>query len=294
MSRWISAVALCLLVSADGSVAQAPGPHLLWLSTQAKDLTFPKAPAPLPNLPRIGIYKPDGPGPFPALILHHHCGPLTIDRPMLDWAKLAVKRGYVAFLIDSLGPRGVDTVCMAVKGHVYFSRGVRDALQAAQHLRGFDFVDKNRIAHAGFSWGAMVGVMASSRSYSASVGVEGGIAAFVSFYPGCYTIRPPTGPPYEIVYSDIALPLLVLMGGKDTETPPSDCVPRLEKVRSAGAPVEWHLYPEATHCWDCSQLDGFSKIAFNGKHVVYRYNDAVTKDSGRRMFEFLEREWAKR
>jgi dienelactone hydrolase len=294
MSRLIAAIAAGLLLSAGASVAQAPGPQLISAATQAKDLTFPKEPTPLPTSPRIGIYKPDGPGPFPALILHHQCGGLTpantTNRSMLEWAKLAVSRGYVAFLIDSLGPRGVDTVCMGPKGNVFFSRGVRDAVQAAQHLRKFNFVDKNRIAHAGFSWGAMVAVMASSRSYSAGVGGAGEIAAFVSFYPGCYTIRPAKAPPYEVIYPDISRPLLVLMGGKDTETPPEDCVPRLQKVRSAGAPVEWHSYPDATHCWDCQQWHGFSKTDFKGARVTYLYDAKITTDSASRMFDFLTRQ----
>jgi dienelactone hydrolase len=52
--------------------------------------------------------------------------------------------------------------------------------------------------------------------------------------------------------------------------------------------VEWHVYPETTHCWDCRQLDAFSKVDVRGNRVTYRYNEEVTRDSARRMFEFLE------
>ena len=45
-----------------------------------------------------------------------------------------------------------------------FARGVKDALQAADYLRKFDFVDKKRIALAGYSWGAMVGVLAQHQA----------------------------------------------------------------------------------------------------------------------------------
>jgi dienelactone hydrolase len=200
-----------------------------------------------------------------------------------------VKRGYVAFLVDSLGPRAVDTVCMSPKGDVYFVRGVRDAIQAAQHLRKFDFVDKNRIAHIGFSWGGMVALLASSKSYSAGVGGGGGIRASVSFYPGCYTLKPANAPPYEIVYSDIGRPQLVLMGGKDVETPPSDCIPKLQKAKSAGAAVEWHVYPDAGHCWDCAEWHGFSKTDFKGVRYTFVYDANVTADSANRAFDFLQR-----
>jgi dienelactone hydrolase len=110
---------------------------------------------------------------------------------MLNWAKEAVERGYVALLIDSLGPRSVDTVCMGPRGGVNFPRGVKDALQAADHLRKFDFVDKKRIALAGYSWGAMVGVLASGRLWGTTLSPGERFAAVVSFYPGCFTIRPP-------------------------------------------------------------------------------------------------------
>jgi dienelactone hydrolase len=113
-------------------------------------------------------------------------------------------------------------------------------------------------------------------------------AAAVAFYPGCFTTRPGAGNPYEIVNADIDRPLLVLMGARDTETPLAECLPRLEAAKTAGAPVKWHSYPEATPCWDCKNLDGFSKVDLRGAHVVYRYDEDVTADFARRAFEFLD------
>ena len=65
---------------------------------------------------------------------------------ILGWAKEAVSRGYVALVLDSLGPRRVDTVCYGANGGVNFPRGVRDALQAAEHLRKLPYVDRDRVA----------------------------------------------------------------------------------------------------------------------------------------------------
>ena len=42
-------------------------------------------------------------------------------------------RGYVALLVDSLGPRAVDTVCYGPKNGVNLFRGVKDAQQALRH-----------------------------------------------------------------------------------------------------------------------------------------------------------------
>src|SRR5262245_29489840 len=102
-----------------------------------------------------------------------------------------------------------------------------------------------------------------------------------------FPARTAQGSPYEIVQPDIDRPVLVLMGGRDNETPAAECIPKPETARAGGAPVEWHVYPEATHCWDCRNLDGFSKIDSRGTQVIYRYDKTVTDDSARRMFEFL-------
>lgn len=287
-------VLLFLLSTAAHTSAQAPSP-LLSAASQAKDLEFPAEPSGISFLttPRMALYKPEGAGPFPAVVLHHQCGGLGAggkpNASMLDWAKEAVGRGYVALLLDSLGPRGVKTVCMGPQGGVIFARGVRDALQAAEHLRKFEFVDKKRIAFVGYSWGAMVGVLASSKRWGTALAPGERFAAAVSFYPGCFTLRPPSGNPYEIVNADIDRPLLVLMGDKDTETPAGECVAKLEDAKSAGAPVEWHVYPETTHCWDCRHLDGFSKTDSRGSQVTYRHDKNVTQDSARRTFEFLDK-----
>jgi len=294
-SKVTASLFFLFLFGAAAALAQTAATRLLGAASQAKDLQFPAEPSRLSSFssPRMALYKPEGAGPFPALVLHHQCGGLGNLRwqnaAMLGWAKEAVARGYVALLIDSLGPRGADTVCFGPRNGVNFPRGVKDALQAAEHLRKFDFVDKKRIALAGYSWGAMIGVLASGKQWADALGAGERFAAVVSFYPGCFTIKPAVGDPFEIVNADIDQPLLVMMGEKDTETPAADCVSRLEPLRAAGAPIELHLYPEATHCWDCENLNGFSKVDVRGNNVTYRYDKGVTQDSARRMFEFLEK-----
>jgi dienelactone hydrolase len=97
---------------------------------------------------------------------------------------------------------------------------------------------------------------------------------------------------YEIANQDIDKPLLVLMGEDDNETLPSICVPKLEGAKAAGAPVEWHVYPKSTHCFDCRHLNGFSKTV-SGRKVIYYYDDKITEDATRRLFAFLEKSMPK-
>jgi dienelactone hydrolase len=276
------------------ALAQVSADQLLRTASQAPDLQFPSELSPLSfrGAPHMALYKPEGRGPFPALVLHHQCSGLANPRwqnaSILSRAKDAVEHGYVVLLIDSLGPRHVENVCRGPQGGVNLARGVKDALQAGEFLRRFDFVDKDRVAFAGFSWGAMVGALASSKLWAAALG-GGRFAAAVSFYPGCFTIRSIAGGSFEVVNTDIDRPLLVLMGDQDAETPPAECTPGLEAARAAGAPVEWHVYPGATHCWDCENLDNFSKVDARGHQVVYHYDPKTTQDSVGRMFQFLRR-----
>lgn len=292
----ITTFLLCLAVCLLGPAHADPVPEKLaeW-AAQSKDLEFPAKVSTFGffTSPSFALYKPDGPGPFPALVLQHQCGGLGdwqrnfSNASMLEWSRKAVARGYVALLMDSLGPRGVDTVCHGFKGGVNWGRGLKDVQQAAQHLRTLDYVDKDRVALAGYSWGAAIGLLASSRRAVETLDVPGRFDAVVSFYPPCY-IMPKSRKPYELITDGIDRPLLVLMGGLDNETPPQECMDRLEPMKQAGAPIDLHLYPDATHCWDCKSLDGFRKTDARGSSVVYRYDEALTKESAERMFNFLD------
>src|SRR5258705_1737289 len=291
--KWFGVLATVVLLNPCPATAQG----LVGAATQAKDLTFPTLPSTVSaNDPRMTLLKPNGSGPFPAIVLHHQCAGLRPkggpNRSMATWAQAALRQGFVVLLIDSLGPRDVDLVCYGPKGGVNFPRGVRDAMQAADHLRALPFVDKRRVAHVGFSWGAMVALLASSSAWRPVLPGSEAFAAAVAVYPGCFTIKPQTAPNFEIIQNQIDRPVLVLMGDKDTETPPDECVAKLQAAKAAGAPVEWHVFRNATHCWDCEHLNGFSKKDFRGTNVTYRYDSGATQETRRRIFEFLERTWA--
>lgn len=50
------------------------------------------------------IYKPEGAGPFPAIIVLHDCG--GVNSKDQAWAKRLTTWGYVAVIVDSFGTRG--------------------------------------------------------------------------------------------------------------------------------------------------------------------------------------------
>jgi dienelactone hydrolase len=253
----------------------------------APDLTYPAEAKALSFISplEMAIYKPEGAGPFPAVVLLHSCGGLRSE--IRDWTNAAIEAGYVAFVLDSLGPRGLKTNCFP-PSTVYPSRGVKDAFQALDHLKSFPFVDSSRVGFIGFSWGATVGLLVSASEGARALSDGKRFGAVVSLYPMCNftgTSRIPNA--VEYLRPDTDKPLLVLMGDQDTETPPSECIPRLDALKKKGAPVEWNLYPGATHCWDCAAVANQSKTDFQGNRVAYHYSKEITDDSKKRAFDFL-------
>src|SRR5262245_17917755 len=72
-------LAACWIIASTAS-AQPSNPFLD-AANQVKDLEFPAKPLRLSifSNAEMALYKPDGPGPFPALVLHHQCGGLRQD-----------------------------------------------------------------------------------------------------------------------------------------------------------------------------------------------------------------------
>jgi dienelactone hydrolase len=237
-----------------------------------------------------GFFKPDGVGPFPAVVFLHTCGGVRDD--LRAWTKAALKLGYVVLIPDSM--RGAKTNCF-VPLAVPDGRRAKDAMDAVAHLAKQSFVDSARIYAVGFSQGTHVAEMLAGSALAAAVVSPGSprFAALAGLYGACgFDPVPPKVPCcVEYLQRDTDRPLLLLMAEGDNETPASFCLERLPKLKEAGAPVEWHVYPgNVTHCWDCSTLNGHVKTDWRGTSVTYQYSETVTEDSRKRVFEFFARQ----
>src|SRR6266566_919534 len=97
MPRWLVAPLLCF-VALEGCAATS-GPSSPTIGSEQIPIT---------------VSRPDGPGPFPAVVIMHDCsglGPRSSGAPG-RWAKELVGRGYVALMPDSFSTRGhPDGVC---------------------------------------------------------------------------------------------------------------------------------------------------------------------------------------
>ncbi len=282
--RWITRWCSLLCVLMAGSLTQAsaqPAGRIadLVLPQQAQSLSFFSSLG-------MGIWKPEGDGPFPALILLHTCG--GVSQHIGTWRKEAITRGYLVMILDSFSARGSPS-CRP-RAPIPMERGVQDISDAVAHLAALPGVDPNRIGVMGFSWGGMAALLNGSTGYRAATPINGRTpTAVVSVYPSCYIGPFGSFPGAEFLRQDLATPTLVLMGAADTESPPQDCLDRLTQLRERRAPVEWEVIPDATHCWDCQDKHGYrsSPPWAGGRTVEYRYDGKATGLSIERAFAFL-------
>ncbi len=290
----MAAAGIAAMVFAVSAGAQAQTFYPLEASPGGSDLPFPAASVPFTKENATLMFKPEGAGPFPGLVLMPTCGGHNNSFHVFDWAEKALKRGYAVIVVDPLRARNVYRHNCLPPLAVIPARILKDAFDAADHLRKQAFVQKDRIALMGFSQGAMIGLGAASARLSGEYGRKP-FQAVVSFYPGCLFPKIMRGSNViDIRYmpNDVKTPLLVLMGELDTETEPEHCLPLLTEQKAKGAPVEWEVYKNATHVFDDMKwaTQEFRKKDFRGVDVVYRYNAEVTKMSEERAFSFIAKQ----
>lgn len=280
LSASLIGTVLFVATFSPGANAQWSSNYLQLRASSAPDLTF-EEPKTLRFFSRLNnaVFKPDGDGPFPAIVHFHTCGGIDSYRARY-WTEAALEAGYVVLVLDALGPRGLSTLCdtspFNVKNGVSIYRGVKDAFDAKAYLEKLSIVDRSRITLVGFSWGAMAGILAATHLASEAFGTPFRVVA--SFYPGCAR---------SLFRSDIARPLLVLMGELDNEVNLTNCVDWLERARRDGMKIESRIFPGATHAWDVDRL--VQKTTNRGIFVQYVPNPEVTRESRRDLFAFLKK-----
>lgn len=278
MHTALTALVSCLLLLA-GCVAATSN---LTLTTTAANGAVEQIPA--------TILKPDGPGPFPAVVIMHDCsglGPRSSGTPM-RWARELVNSGYVIIIPDSFTvrghPGGVCTNSSPGRNDVAPARRAPDAYAALAHLRTLSYVDGSRIGIMGGSHGGsttLASVVAPEREReSLAQEKRRGFGAAVALYPGCAarlggwrTLRQAggSGPitSYVGVYKPLA-PLLILIGENDDWTPAEPCRKLVEIAHQAGYPVSIKVYPGAHHSFDSNFPVNYNPARVNGNSPTGR------------------------
>ena len=216
------------------------------------------------------LMRPEGDGPFPAVVLLHGCNGMSFEDP---WAeRFLLPWGYVLLEIDSLGPRGVTNVCGAgVWRKVSPNIRSRDAHAGKDYLASLAFVDGERIAVMGWSHGGITVLAAVSNRAMNEPPRPHPFKAAIAFYPHCSLKLP-----------RVDAPLLVLIGDADDWTPVSYCR-QMELTGEAPHDYQLVVYPGATHAFDWAGAPG----EYFGHKMIY--DPAASVDAYRRVREILKR-----
>jgi len=220
------------------------------------------------------LAKPEGAGPFPAVIGLHGCAGMS-DTTKRKLADELVGSGYVILLVDSFATRGVEHACTG--GYLDIA-GMRrsDAYGALAFLARQTFVDPQRVAAVGFSQGGWVALfVAEANSFEPFVGPSNlRFRAVVALYPIC-----------KWAMGRLVIPTLILIGALDDWTPAANCSEKIDAWGTGGPPIELVVYPGVHHSFYYPELQPGRKIF---GHWL-EYNEEAATDATRRMREFLKR-----
>ena len=230
------------------------------------------------------LAKPEGEGPFPAVVLMHGCSGTerhtshqTVWRGLNRHASLLNDHGYVTLIVDSFGARGITDGCQT--GGKYYPVQVSDAHAAYDHLASLPFVDAERIGFVGLSLGggtALRLALGSTVNSRTRLGHDS-YAALVAYYPWCEADRA----------FDLARPFLILIGEKDDWTPASRCIAMRSLAEIAAPDMELEVYPDAHHSFDLPMRGPYYIAGMNGRFHTVQGNDKARRDSQARMLTFF-------
>ncbi len=197
------------------------------------------------------LYKPDGAGPFPAIVALHDCGGLTHRPAMLeqlyaDWATHLVAQGFVVLFPDSFGSRGLGNQCSLRERKVRASRQrVADANAARRWLQGQSYVQADHVALLGWGDGALTALWAVRPNGQPRDG-SADFRSAVAFYPFCHRLR-------ETAWS-ARVPVLILIGSADDWTSAGVCQQMVAGAHGRSAHVQIVVYPDAHHDFDRADM----------------------------------------
>lgn len=250
------------------------------VSPQASMVSFPSG-----NLNLHGVlYKPAGPGPFPAVLYNHGSAPGLYSNDAFEaLGPLFVKHGWVFFapwrrgqgLSASAGPYIGDEIQAAIKtgGFPAGSRTMvrlletdqlNDQIAGLEWLRRQGFVQRDHIAVMGNSFGGIETVLGAEReNYCAAVNASGGAQS--------WELAPELQALMTRAVRNSRAPMFFFQAENDYDLAPSRTLSAA--MKDAGKVAEMKIYP------------AFGKSAGDGHSFAYRGNSVWEND----VFSFLAR-----
>jgi dienelactone hydrolase len=211
------------------------------------------------------LFKPEGAGPFPAVIYMSPCHPL--GSPLdADHEKTLIghhlAKGLAVLIVDSFTPRGAkEGVCDKMLDVTWYYARAKDAQAAGKLLTTMPGIDASHIFLEGFDHGSMSALLAADTTMPPQEAKFAGVIAY---------------DPYCGIVNSFTVPTLILIGDKDDVAPPAVCVSKKTMLN-----VEVVVYPGATHAFSLKGMD----MSVPGQRLVH--DEAAAKDAQIRVDAFI-------
>jgi dienelactone hydrolase len=215
--------------------------------------------------PYYNLLRPDGSGPFPALLLVPGSPGVVGNRP--QQAEALKELGYVVIFVDFLSARGLQS---GSGGQVSRAAVAQDISESVRYLRSQRFIDPTRIGAIGWSLGGGSVLAALAR---ANPDQPPPFHAAAVFYATCRGLQP----------WEVKVPILMHLGALDDATPPELCQ-QLVNTLPAGYPIEVKVYPNARHSFDRIDLPARQVRRARGGSTGYNAEAASLAWDGTRKF----------
>jgi len=275
-------------------LADQNGNRLTWVEENRLDANHPYAPYLASHrLPTFGTIKAvDGsplywkmitpplvPGKRYPVFFEHYGGP-TSQTVMKNWVspldEALVDQGYIIFELDN---RGSPNRGVAFEKPIYHAMGsveVQDQKAGAEYLKSLPFVDPNKIAIYGWSYGGYMTLkMLEADQGLYAAGIAGAPVTKWELYDTFYTERYMGTPQHDgaayaksdaIADADaISDPLLIIHGMSDDNVFFENSSELIAKLQHDDRPFEMMLYPGETH------RSGTPKLLAHRWHTILNF-----------------------
>ena len=276
---------LIAAIAVIAAVTAFAGPS--WAAPAPEPIEIPAGDSKLKGV----LFRPEGPGPFPAIVALHGCTGLhnangAVSNIYRDWGQRLVAQGFAVLWPDSYGSRGLGNQCGTRARTVRVNRErIADANAARLWLAEQSWTARDRISLVGWSTGAITALWAV-RPQTVGKAEPNDFRSAVAFYPGCRRLQ-------NTAWS-ARIPTLILIGGADETTSASVCQQMVAGARGRSARALVHVYPGAYHDFDHPsrplQVRSGYAFALDGSGRIHSGTNAAARaDALKRVPEWLAR-----
>ncbi|CAG1019880.1 hypothetical protein BURC_04805 [Burkholderiaceae bacterium] len=219
---------------------------------------------------KFGLTKPEGTGPFPAVVMVTGCQ--GFEHPLYRgryerFARDVAALGFVSIRADYLAAAAVGNCELIMDPEA----AAKDILTAARHLRTLPFVKQDAINVVGWSYGGglSLGLIEQLPAIEPRP-----IATVIVYSPYLALFRPWT----------VDLPVLIICTMQDTVAPCDRVDTLLAEVGNRQS-VQYLKFPEGSHAFDNADLPPNSRVSGN----PVGYHEPTAKAAWVEVARFLRR-----